>query len=79
MMERIKFHKKSFIGRELLLPEFGQVLISVHELNNLLVDENGSYESEEAIMIDEKIFYFVTEEEIKYSSDKLTKLILSEI
>lgn len=39
----------------------------------------GSYVSEEARLIDEKIYYFVEDEVLHFSNDKIVKLISSEI
>ena len=74
-IESIKFQNKEFEVRELKLFEFGDVFISTISLNELLINESGNYTSEEAISIDEKIFYFVDENEIKLSNRKLKKII----
>ena len=43
------------------------------------MNEDGSYVSENARLVDEDIFYFVDEEDLNLSDDELVKLILSEI
>jgi hypothetical protein len=57
------------------LPEFGKVIISTTSLNQLLLNQ-GAYVSDEAIFIDEQIFYFVEENEIGISEKKLSDLII---
>jgi hypothetical protein len=78
-MDNIKFQNQNFKLRELDLPEFGNVLISTFSLNDKLMNENGSYVSEEALNIDERIFYFVEENEISLPYLKLTKRIINQL
>lgn len=78
-MEIIKFQNKEFKAREIVFPDMGMVLVSTNSLNDLLLDNNGSYVSDEAILIDESIFYFVEESEIELNSNELTNLIISNI
>lgn len=78
-MEVIKVQNREFKTRELDLPEFGNVLISTESLNKLLVDEKGNYFSDEMIHIDEKIFFFVDENEIDFEENELIEIILSSI
>ncbi|MEQ1544475.1 hypothetical protein [Methyloglobulus sp.] len=61
------------------MTEFGDVLISTNPLNTLLMNESGSYVSEEAIKIDELIFYFVEEHAIDLPEDELRTLLLTEV
>ena len=75
----IRFQDKTFKSRELSLPEFGEVLISTTELNNLLIDKTGSYSSTEAQLIDDQIFYFVEENEIELQDKDLESLIISQV
>ena len=75
----IKFQNREFKAREIELSEIGTVLVSTNSLNELLLDKSGSYVSDEAILIDESIFYFVEESEIELSSNELTNLIISNI
>lgn len=65
--------------REIELPEFGNVLISTNALNIELLNENGSYVSEEAVKIDEQIFYFVEKGEIELQDLKLKELLINQI
>ncbi len=78
-MKTIKFQNIDYIVKEIELSEIGIVLISTNSLNKLLLDVNGSYVSDEAISVDEKIFYFVDENEIELSDGKLIDLISKEI
>ena len=78
-IESIKFQNKEFEVRELKLFEFGDVFISTISLNELLINESGNYTSEEAISIDEKIFYFVDENEIELSEGELIKSVTLEL
>jgi len=77
-MEIIGFQNREFKVREISLPEFGDVLISTNSLNELLL-KDGSYVSDEAIRIDEQIFYFVDENEIAFSDEELISLIAREM
>ncbi|OAQ39875.1 hypothetical protein A5893_09920 [Pedobacter psychrophilus] len=73
--DKIEFHNKEYLIREIELPKIGNVLISTVELNDLLMNDKGGYVSDEAISVDEKIYYFVQENEIKLSDDDLIKLL----
>jgi len=73
----IQFQNKEFPTRVLNLPEFGEVLISTTSLNDLLLRDDD-YTSDEASAIDEEIFYFVEEEQIKLSYDNIIKLLSTE-
>jgi len=75
----IKFQNREFKAREIELSEIGTVLVSTNSLNELLLDKNGRYISDEAISVDERIFYFVEESEIALNSNELANLITSSI
>lgn len=75
---KIGFQNREYLVREIELPEIGNVLISTIGLNDLLMNKNGSYVSEEAISVDERIYYFVEENEIKLSDDNLIKLLIQQ-
>ena len=75
----ITFENINFKTRRILLTEFGDVLISTCSLNEKLLNENGSYVSEEALEVDEQIFYFVEENEISLPNQKLTEIILNQV
>lgn len=78
-METINFQNKEFKTRKLELPVIGNVLISANSLNKLLLSEDGGYVSDEAIAVDEKIFYFVEDNEMKLSDNELINLITKEV
>ena len=77
-METVKFNEKEYPTLLLHFP-FGERKISVSKLNDNLMNEDGSYVSENARLVDEDIFYFVDEEDLKLNKDELVQLILSEI
>ncbi len=77
-MDTIIFENKEFKTREIDFPEFGNVLISTVSLNELLL-KDGIYVSDEAVNIDEQIFYFVDENEIKLSDENLIDLITKQL
>ena len=78
-MDTINFQNKEFKIRQLELPEIGNVLISTNSLNESLLNESGGYVSDEALVVDENIFYFVNDNEIKLSNKELMNLIKEEI
>jgi hypothetical protein len=76
----IKFRNKKYKSRTIYLSEFYEVLISTTSLNDALMNEAGSnYVSEEAMYIDELIYYFVEENEIDLPEDELRTLLLTEV
>lgn len=77
-MEMIKFEGKNYPITIVNMP-FGERKISTEVLNERLMTFDGNYVSENARIIDEGIFYFVSEDNITLDNDKLVKLILSEI
>lgn len=78
-MDTINFQNKEFEVIELEFPEIGNVFISTSSLNESLLNECGGYVSDEAIMVDESIFYFVNDNEMKLSDEELINLITEEI
>lgn len=78
-MNTIRFQDKEFKIRGIEIPEFGNVLISTTSLNELLLNGNESYTSDEAIAVDESIYYFVEENEMEFTDDELFNLLLLEI
>jgi hypothetical protein len=78
-MDTIQFQNREFKVREIELPEFGNVFISTNSLNELLLNEGGSYISDEAEMVDEEIFYFVEGNEIELSEEELIKTVNLEL
>lgn len=78
-MNTIKFQNNEYKVREIELPEIGNILISITSLNQLLLNDNGRYVTDEAIFVDESIYYFVNENEIELSDDELINLISIEV
>lgn len=78
MKERINFNGKTYPCICIDMP-FGEAYISVEKLNEQLMNEDGSYVSDEAQYLDESIFYFVDEKDVQLSEDKLVEKILGEI
>lgn len=78
-MNTIEYKNNKYKVREIELPEVGNVLISTIYLNQSLLNLNNDYASEEAISIDESIYYFVDEKEIEFSDEELRKILITEI
>lgn len=78
-MDTINFQNNEFKVREIELPKIGNVLISTNSLNESLLNEDGGYVSDEAIIVDEKIFYFVDDNEMELSNDEFINLITKEV
>jgi len=78
-MDIIIFQNKEFKVREVQFPEVGNTLISTISLNESLMNEHGGYVSDEAITVDEKIFYFVNDDEMNLSDEDLINLITEEL
>lgn len=76
MIETITFNKKQFPFRILKFKEFGEVLISTEDLDSVIMNDSN-YISDEARIIDEKIFYYVPNEIIE-RSDKFIKTFILE-
>jgi len=77
-MGKIEFQGKDYPLVLVNLP-FGEMLISTVSLNNVLMNNDGSYVSDEARTIDENIFYFVEDNILHLNENKLANKILSEI
>ncbi|MCM0665126.1 hypothetical protein [Flavobacterium tyrosinilyticum] len=78
-MAEICFQNRKFKIREIKLPEIGSVLISTTSLNELLLNKNQNYVSNEANKIDESIYFFVDDNEIELSDIELLDLITKEV
>lgn len=74
----IKFEGKEYPSVIVNLP-FGERKVSNIQLNESMMNFDGSYVSNEARLIDEEIFYFVEESALGLQETKLVELILSEI
>lgn len=77
-MNNIVFQGKKYPTTIVNMP-FGKRLISTDCLNNVLMNNDGSYVSDEARIIDENIFYFVEDEIFHLNENKLASKILFEI
>jgi hypothetical protein len=74
-METIEFENARYPIKNIFLPNYGEVTLSTSLLNIKIMNDNGSYSSEEARLIDESILFYVEQNEIHYSENKLIKLI----
>lgn len=77
-MEYISFNSNKFPFREIDF-SFGKRLIATHELNECLMNFDGTYSSYEAEKLDEEIFYFVDNDIINFSDSFILKTVLTEI
>lgn len=77
-MEKLEFQGEEYPFVLVNLP-FGERKISTDSLNDMLMNYDGSYVSEEARIIDESIFYFVEDKFLHFRENKLLNKILSEI
>ena len=78
-MDTISFNNIEFSIREIEHPDLGMVFISVNSLNEILFNEDGSYFSNEAESIDDMIYYFVDNSEIKLPVKDLINLLVLEV
>ena len=74
----INFKRKQYPSVIVNLP-FGKRKISSVELNESLMNFDGSYFSDEARVIDEKIFYYIENDFLFLCEGEIVKKILSEI
>jgi hypothetical protein len=74
----IHFQNISYPTRSVELADYGEILISITSLNDILLKDDD-YVSDEARYIDEQIFYFAEDEQINLSDDELRKLLLKEL
>ena len=58
-MTTIEFEKTKYVIRQIEIKDLGVMTIAGTDLNDKLLCENGSYTSNEAIFIDEQIYFFV--------------------
>lgn len=77
-MNTIVFQNKKYPIRKIKLMKLGEILISTISLNKLLL-KGGNYVSNEAMFVDEQIYYFVNSRQIKLGQERLTKLVNSEV
>ena len=72
MDEIITFGNKKYYGRSVCLDGY-EYLVAEIRLNEVLFNDNGNYTNEEARKIDESVFFFADEQEIKLSDDSLIR------
>lgn len=73
------YNQIEYPSREIRLPKFGYVTVSITSLSNVLFNDNGSYPSIEAQYVDEQIFFFVEDDKIHLLNRALRKYILDAI
>ncbi len=74
-MDSIIFDQKNYPTRDIFIPTYGIVTISTEELNDSLMNEDGSYSSREALYVDERIFFFVKKEDIVLNDNVLSEKV----
>ena len=78
-METLTFAGVDYPVRHLYLPSSGNVLISTTILNNALMGLDGTYSAEEAKIVDERIFYFITLNDMELDDNQLIQLLSYEL
>ncbi len=71
----IKFQGKKYPLRMVEIPGFGERAISVESLEDALLNADSLYVSDEAQVIDEKIFFYVPDDVIDDDDESLAWLI----
>ncbi len=71
----IKFNGKEYSTKQLHIPDFGERLVSVESLEESLMDAEGFYVSDEAQVIDEKIFFYVPNDIINEDEKTIVEFI----
>jgi hypothetical protein len=79
MLTTIRFQDQEYKGRNIVLPEYGYVLIATTTLSAVLLDGNCNYTSEEAQTIDEQILFFVEDTEIGLPEEQFEQLLAQEL
>jgi len=72
----IKFNGKEYPTKLLNVPDFGERLVSVESLEKSLMDAEGFYVSDEAQVVDEKIFFYVPDDVIDLDEKGLVDFIM---
>lgn len=78
-MNYIKFENKEYPYRELFMHDFGNVVVSTDSLNQVLMNEDGTYTTKDAKLLDEEIFFFVEDADIFLKDSLLAKQIKKNI
>ena len=71
----IEFDGKEYPTKLLDIPDFGEKLVSIESLQKSLHDAEGFYVSDEARVVDEKIFFFVPDNAIDEDEKALTEFV----
>ena len=79
LIERIKYEGNEYPLRWVFIKTFGLMPISTTDLSNKLITEEGGYFSEEALSVDEAIFFYVEPSQISLPERKLSTLISSDL
>ncbi|WP_179318986.1 hypothetical protein [Winogradskyella helgolandensis] len=77
-MTVVQFNGHEYPIRKVQMP-FGERVISVTDLNDALMNADGSYFSNEARFVDESIFFFLEKENFDLSENKVKEIILESI
>lgn len=79
-IDRVEFNGRQYRLRTIDLGrEWGVITVASTQLNDLLFDDQYGYTCDEAIYVDELIFYFIPTHYFRLSDELLRDRILSEI
>jgi hypothetical protein len=74
-LKSIVFDSLEYKLREIHIPRIGNVNISTTRLSAALLQNGSGYVSDEAQVIDEKIYFFVEDREIELTNKELQNLV----
>lgn len=77
--QKIIFQNIEYPIRQVNLPKFGKVSVSIDALNEKVINKNNGYVSKEAAYIDEQIFFFISEDYIYKSKTELQHELIKQI
>lgn len=77
--QKIVFQNAEYPIRQINLPEFGDVTISISSLNDKILNTNCEYVSDEALYVDEQIFFFIEDEYINRPESEIQQEITKQI
>lgn len=76
MIGEIIYNNKAFPFRNIFLEELDSIVtISTSELNSILINDKGEYNSESAKFIDEQIYFFVDKEQMDLPEEQFVILL----
>lgn len=76
----IKFDGVYYLARRIHLDGFGETIVSVEGLNEVIMDEErGDYVNDSAKWLDESICYYVPEEKMNYSDEELAEYVSMQV